>query len=151
MNEFLVLLLAATPLVELRGSIPVGIFLFHITVPVTLALSIVGNMVPVIILLLGLPSLVKFLSKNSQTLNQFFQTLFAKTQKEHSKKVETWGAIALFILTAIPFPLTGAWTASLVAFVFNIPNKKAFIAILLGVVTAGLIISGLAASLIFLI
>ena len=42
---------------------------------------------------------------------------------------------------AIPLPGTGAWTGALIAAMFNMRMKKAFPAIALGVLAAGIIIS----------
>ena len=49
--------------------------------------------------------------------------------------------IALFIFVAIPLPGTGAWTGSLVASLFNLPKKWSFLAVLLGVLTSGVIMT----------
>ena len=48
---------------------------------------------------------------------------------------------ALVVLVAIPLPLTGAWTASLAAYIFGIPYKKAIPLIFLGLVIAGVIVT----------
>ena len=53
--------------------------------------------------------------------------------------MEKYGAIALITFVAIPLPFTGAWTGSIGAFLFNIPFKKAFPLILLGVLISGAI------------
>ena len=49
-----------------------------------------------------------------------------------------WG---LFLFVGIPLPGTGAWTGALVANILNVKPLKAFIAIILGVFTAGIIMS----------
>ena len=54
------------------------------------------------------------------------------------KKYAFWG---LFLFVAIPLPGTGAWTGSLIAAMMDMKVKDAFPSILLGVVTAGVIIS----------
>ncbi len=55
--------------------------------------------------------------------------------------MKKYGQLALVAFVAVPLPLTGAWTASLVAFLFGIPFKKSFASISLGVITAGLIVT----------
>ena len=47
--------------------------------------------------------------------------------------------VALMIFVAIPFPGTGAWTGSLVAALFNLPKRKSFLAVTLGVMISGII------------
>ena len=54
------------------------------------------------------------------------------------KKYAFWG---LFLFVAIPLSGTGAWTGSLIAAMMDMKVKEAFPSILLGVVTAGIIIS----------
>ena len=70
------------------------------------------------------------------------------TEKRHSKKFKTYRDFALVTLTAIPFPFTGAYTASLCAFIFNIPPRKAFSLILIGVIIASIIVTIISLSLI---
>jgi len=47
----------------------------------------------------------------------------------------------LMLFVAIPLPATGAWTGSLVAALFDLPKKYSFLAILLGVLISGTIMS----------
>ena len=56
-----------------------------------------------------------------------------------------YGAIGLALFVAIPLPVTGAWTGSLAAIVFDIKPKYAFPAIVLGVTIAGIIVSSFVA------
>jgi uncharacterized membrane protein len=55
--------------------------------------------------------------------------------------VEKYGSLGLATFVAIPLPMTGAWTACAVAFVFGIRGRYAFPAILAGVLLAGLIVT----------
>jgi uncharacterized membrane protein len=67
--------------------------------------------------------------------------VFEKTRKKHSQRFEKSKALALMIFVAIPFPVTGAWTGSVCAFLFEIPFKKAFPAVFAGVIIAGIIVT----------
>ena len=65
----------------------------------------------------------------------------AEAPAEGSRKGGTLAFLGLFLFVAIPLPGTGAWTGSLVAAVFGMKKTRAFLAILLGVLTAGVIMT----------
>ena len=62
----------------------------------------------------------------------------ADARKEQVLEYEFWG---LMILVAIPLPGTGAWTGALVAAMLDMQLKRAFPAIAMGVVAAGIIVT----------
>ncbi len=139
--ELKIFLIAMSPIIELRGSIPLALGAEQLPVWSAYLFSVIGNIVPVIFILLLLESVSRYLSGHFAFLNRFFNWLFEKTRKKHAAKFERWKELALVILVAIPLPFTGAWTGSLCAFVFGIPFKKAFPLIVLGVVIAGAIVT----------
>lgn len=139
--EFKIFLIAMSPIVELRGSIPIALGAYGLPIWSAFLISIIGNLVPVIFLLFLLESVSKYLSRHFYFFNRFFTWLFEKTKERHTKKFERWKEFALVILVAIPLPFTGAWTGSICAFVFGIPFKKAFPLIVVGVITAGLVVT----------
>ncbi len=143
MNLFLkyltVLGMAALPVLELRGAVPYGVAMDLPLLPV-LAVSIVGNMLPVPFIILFIRRIFTWMKNKSQRLRGIAEKL---EERAHAKgdvlvKYETLG---LFILVAVPLPGTGAWTGSLVAALFDLRMKNALPAIFLGVVAAGLIMS----------
>lgn len=150
MSELITILIAASPIFELRGSIPIAIGVFHFSAQKAFLLSILGNAIPPIILLALLPVLAGFLSKKSAAVKRILSWIFTRTQMRHSKKVERSGLIALFFLTAIPFPMTGVWTASILAFLFKFPFNKALSTILLGMIVAGFLVTALITGLIYI-
>jgi len=136
-----VFLFAMTPIFELRGAIPVAKFMFDLPLLQTYLLSVVGNMVPVIPILLFLESVSKFLRARSNIADKFFEWLFARTRRRAKKKIEKYGALGLILFVAIPLPVTGAWTGCVAAFLFGIRFRYAFPAIITGVLIAGIIVS----------
>ncbi len=144
--EVLVFLLAMAPISELRGAIPAGVFGFKIPFLDVFLLSIVGNLIPVIFLLLFLEPLSKFLSKKSRFFEGVFNWLFKRTRKKIDKHIIKYEKIGLVIFVAIPFPLTGGWTGAIAAFLLGLPFKVAFPLISLGVLLAGIIVSVLTIS-----
>ena len=138
--ELVVLSVAALPVSELRGSIPLAIGVFHFSIQKAYIISIIGNLIPVLPILLLLESTSKYLSEKFSWANKFFNWLFTRTRKK-SKIVEKYGALGLILFVAIPLPVTGAWTGCVAAFLLGMPKLKAFLAVLLGVMIAGVVVS----------
>jgi len=136
-----VLLVAATPISELRGSIPLALGAYHFTIWKAFFYSVLGNMIPVIFILWFLDPLSKFLIARFKIADKFFTWLFERTRKNNAEKFGRWGDLALAIFVAIPLPMTGAWSGAVAAYVFGIPYKRALLAILGGVIGAGIIVT----------
>lgn len=130
-------LIAMTPVSELRGAIPVAVA-NGLDVWVAIAVAVVGNMVPVPLIILFTRQVFGWLRKNIAPLNGFVTRLEERAMKKSEivKKSEFWG---LALLVAIPLPGTGAWTGAMVAAMLNMRMKRAFPSILLGVIGAGLV------------
>ena len=139
--ELKIFLIAMSPLFELRGSIPLALGVYHLPIWSAYLLSIIGNLLPVIFILLLLESVSNYLSRRSRFFSRFFTWLFERTRKKHAKTFERGKDLALMIFVAIPLPFTGAWTGALCAFVFGIPFKRALLAIAGGVAIAGLLVT----------
>lgn len=136
-----VILLAMLPIAELRLSIPVAILKYHMDPLTAFALSVTGNMLPVVPLLLYLEPVSSFLSKKWGVWDRFFGWLFTRTRARHGEAFQKYGAGALALFVGIPLPVTGAWTGCAAAFVFGIRPKLSLPAILAGVLMAGAIVT----------
>ncbi|WP_250160260.1 COG2426 family protein [Caloranaerobacter azorensis] len=136
-DELIVILVAAGPVLELRAAIPLGIAMGFTPVQSTI-LSIIGNLIPVPILLKILKPLFDYLGR-TKMFGKIAEWIKQRTLKK-SEKVEKYRALGLFLLVAIPVPSTGAWTGCLAAALFDIEFKYSFPAITAGVVVAGLIV-----------
>ena len=101
--------------------------------------AVLGNIVPVIFLLLYLKPFSDFLCR-WHFLNIFFKWLFKRTY-QYEEKIEKYGALFLLVFVAVPLPGTGAWTGSIAAFVFGIRFWYAFPAIVGGIIIAGIIVT----------
>ena len=137
-DELKVVGVAALPVLELRGAIPLG---FSLGVPLgrLYFLAFLGNLIPVLPLLLFFKYFFHHL-ENIKFIGKFFKWWFRRVERK-SKLVERWGFWGLVLFVAIPLPITGAWTGTAAATLFEIRIKKAFLAILLGVAIAGVIVS----------
>jgi len=138
-KELYILFISMLPFIELRGSIPVGI---GIGMPFweVWTLSVIGNMIPILPILLLFRPISEFLNK-FQWYHKIYQWICQRTIKKGKDTLDKYGALGLFIFTAIPLPTTGAWTAAFLASFFRIKIKYAFPAITGGVVFAGFIVA----------
>ena len=140
-SEISTMIIAMTPIFELRGSIPVAITFFHLSPFAAYFWSVLGNILPMIVLVFFLEKVSLFLSERFSFWKKFFEWLFARTRKKAHKQIEKYGDWGLFFFVAIPLPVTGGWTGALAAFLFGIKKIKAIFIISLGIMTAGLIVS----------
>jgi len=138
-KEWLVLLLAASPISELRGAIPAGVAM-GLPFAKVLMLSIIGNLLPVPILLFLLNPLADWARKKVPFLHRFFEWFFERTRKK-AALVEKYEALGLILFVAIPLPITGAWTGCAAATLFKVRRRYALISIALGVLIAATIVS----------
>lgn len=138
--------LAMLPIGELRASIPLGMQQFHMAWYQALAASLLGNMVPVPLLLWVLPKAAKVLMAVPNPLGRFLAWRAERMRITQGRLFQRYGALALMLFVAVPLPLTGAWTGCLAAWVFNIPLRKALPPIGLGVLLAGVAVTALVAT-----
>ncbi len=139
-EALVVLMIAALPVSELRGAIPVAMGVYGFDPVTAYLLGVVGNLVPVPIVLALLEPVLALL-RRSAILRRPVDWLLARTRRRYSPSIARLGAAALVLFVAIPFPATGAWTGTLIAYVFGIPFKYAFSLIALGVGIAGVIVT----------
>ncbi len=140
-EELIVLIVSALPIVELRGSLPIAINLFHMPWQGALFWAVLGTMLPVPFLLLFLESLVKLVSRTASG-KKLVGWVFKRTRRR-GKIIEKYERIGLVLFVAIPLPFTGAWTGSIAAFLFGFKFRYSLLSILLGVVIAGVIVTTL--------
>ena len=139
LKEFIVIILSAMPISELRGAIPLAIAKFGFPWYYAFTLAIIGNMLPIPFILLFIESAAKWLSK-FPIMKRFFDWLFERTRNK-SGQIQKYGILGLILFVAIPLPITGAWTGSLAAVLLGIDFKKALFAIFIGVIIAGIIVT----------
>ena len=147
----IVLLISMVPVVELRGAIPISIGM-DLGLPEwsVLIIAIIGNIIPVPIIYFFARKILAWGTKRKwKPFKQFCDFCLKKGEKGGEKLLKKAGKygtyFALFVFVAIPIPGTGAWTGTLAASILNLDFKKTMVAIIAGVLTAGLIM--LAASL----
>jgi uncharacterized membrane protein len=138
-RELIVVIISALPIAELRGALPLAIGAFHMPWYQAFGLAIIGNLLPVPILLLFLESLAKIVSKVAIG-KRLVNWVFERTRRQGAI-IKRYERIGLMLLVAIPLPVTGAWTGSIAAFLLGLKFKYAFFSILGGVIIAGAIVT----------
>ena len=138
-EELIVVIIAALPVVELRGALPVAINLFHMPWYWAFCLSVIGSLLPVPILLLFFESITKVISK-VEIGNRLVNWVLKRTRR-HGEVIEKYERIGLILFVAIPLPVTGAWTGSIAAFLLGIKFNYAFLSIFCGLIIAGAIVT----------
>ncbi|ONK65284.1 uncharacterized protein A4U43_C07F35550 [Asparagus officinalis] len=138
-DEAVVFALATLPVLELRGAIPVGYWM-HLHPMRLTVLSILGNMVPVPIIILYLKKLASFLSQKNASATNLLDHL-VKRAREKAGPVEEFQWLGLMLFVAVPFPGTGAWTGAFIAAILDMPFWSAVSANFCGVVLAGLLVN----------
>lgn len=149
LNYLIVFLISMVPLIELRGAIPYAIGMGLPIVP-SYIIAIVGNMLPVPIIYLFARKVLIW-GKDKPYIGKFFTFCLEKGEKGGKKLQEKAGRglfLALLLFVGIPLPGTGAWTGTLAASLLDMDFKSSVIAVMLGVILAG-IIMGIASAGVF--
>lgn len=144
LKYLIVFFVSMVPIVELRGAIPIAeslglnIFLYY-------PIAIIGNMLPVPIIFFFARKVLEW-GSDKKFIGKFFTFCLEKGKKGGEALQAKAGKglyVALFLFVGIPLPGTGAWTGTLAASFLDMDFKKSVIAVMAGVILAG-IIMGLA-------
>lgn len=144
-----IFLISMVPLIELRGAIPVSQG-FQLPLLKSYIVCVIGNMLPVPVIYLFARKVLEW-GKDKKYIGKFFTFCIEKGHKGGEKLKEKAGRglfVALLLFVGIPLPGTGAWTGTLAASFLDMGFKKSVIAVLLGVLLAG-VIMGIASAGVF--
>lgn len=140
LKYLIVFLISMVPLIELRGAIPYAVG-FKLPLLPSYIIAILGNMLPVPFIFFFARKILEW-GKDKKFTKKFFTFCLEKGNKGGKKLQEKAGRnvyLALFLFVGIPLPGTGAWTGTLAASLLNLDFKKSVLAIMAGVVLAGII------------
>lgn len=139
-KEYIVMIVGALPISELRGAIPLALY-YGMPIAKAFWLSVLGN-ISFIAPALFLFEPVSSRLRRFKLWSRFFDWVFERTKK-NADTVQKYEALGLAIFVAVPLPMTGAWSGVIAASLFKIKFRYAFIAIVAGVIGAGLIVTAL--------
>ena len=136
----IVFFISMVPIVEIRGAVPVAVA-NDLNLFWTYVVCILGNMLPVPIIYLFARKVLVW-GSDKKFIGRFFSFCLEKGEKGGKKLLDKAGngmVIALMLFVGIPLPGTGAWTGTLAASILDLGFKKSVIAVMCGVVIAGVI------------
>lgn len=139
-HYLIIFFISMVPLIELRGAIPYAV-LFGLPLLPSYIICILGNMLPVPVIFLFARKVLEW-GADKPVIGKFFTFCLEKGHKGGVKLQEKAGRglfLALLLFVGIPIPGTGAWTGTLAASLLDMNFKSSVIAVLLGVVLAGVI------------
>ena len=136
-KEAIVFVISMIPILELRGALLVAGPVLGVPVAKAIPLCVLGNIIPVPFILLLITPIFTWL-KGTKTFKPMVHRLEARamSKSDQIEKYEFWG---LVLFVGIPLPGTGAWTGTLAASILDMDFKSTIIAVMLGVLLAGII------------
>jgi len=137
-KDIIIFVISLMPILELRGGL-LAATLLNIEYIRALTICVVGNILPIPIVLLFLRFVLDVMAKWNVTKK--IVTWLEKKVKEKREQIDKYGYWGLILFVGIPLPGTGAWTGALLAVMLRLNRKKAFVCILLGVLMAAVIMS----------
>lgn len=143
-----VFLISMVPLIELRGAIPFATLL-ELPILQSYIIAVIGNMLPVPLIFFFARKILEW-GADKPVIGKFFTFCLEKGHKGGVKLKEKAGRglpIALLLFVGIPLPGTGAWTGTLAASLLDMDFKSSVIAVMGGVLLAGIIMAAASAGL----
>ena len=139
-DYLVVFFVSMVPLIELRGAIPIS-QIRHLPIIQSYIIAIIGNMLPVPIIYLFARKVLEW-GADKPLIGGFFSWCLEKGEKGGKKLQQQKGRglfLALLLFVGIPLPGTGAWTGTLAASILDMDFKSTVVAVMLGVLLAGVI------------
>jgi uncharacterized membrane protein len=130
-----IFLMSMIPWLEARYVIPVAIKVMGWQWWQAFPLAVAGNLLPVPFILLFFKYIEKYL-RRFKFWSNLMDRLFAYTRRRADKKIKSYEYAGLLLFVAIPLPFTGAWTGSLISYLFGLNFIKSLITIFIGLVAA---------------
>lgn len=135
--EVIIFVVSLMPILELRGGL-IAASLLKVNWLYAFPICVIGNLLPLPFILLFIDKIFAVLKKTR--LKKIVEH-FEKKASVKSESVANHRKLGLFAFVALPLPGTGGWTGALIASVLRIKFKDALPPIVLGVLTAGIIMS----------
>lgn len=135
--EIIIFIVSLMPILELRGGL-IAASLLKVSWLYAFPICVIGNLLPLPFILLFIDEIFAVLKKTR--LKKIVEH-FEKKASAKSESVAKHRKLGLFVFVAVPLPGTGGWTGALVASALRIKLKDALPPIILGVLTAGVIMS----------
>jgi len=135
-KELIVFIISLMPILELRGAL-IAAALIDLDPIKSYIIAIIGNIIPVPFILWFITSILNWMKK-VKGLDKIAYWVDRKADK-HKYQIEKYGFWGLVFFVGIPLPGTGAWTGCLIAALLEMDRKKAFLAAMIGIFMASII------------
>ena len=132
-----VVVVSALPFSELRGGIPLAVY-YGFSPVKAYTIGVIGNLLPIPFLLLFLEQLRNFVLK-LRWISAIYLFFERRTEKRR-EIIDRYGYFGLLLFVAIPLPVTGAWTGTLISFLLKLNPLRSFLFIAAGVLIAGIVV-----------
>ena len=131
-----IFIISLFPILELRGGL-IAASLLEVPAFNAFLICLIGNILPI-------PFILWLITKIFEWLKKFeFMSKVVKwcekTANNKKGQIEKLKFLGLYLFVAVPLPGTGAWMGALIAALLEMDKKKSLLTILLGVLTAGII------------
>lgn len=131
----LVMLTTALPVSELRGGIPLGVALgldpwlvFVVAVATNIAIFVPTRLA------------LSWFYRSVFTRIPYFDAYLVRARRKGEPTIRKYGLLGLLLFVAVPLPVTGAYTGTVLSWLLAMEWKRSFIAVAIGVVCAGVIV-----------
>lgn len=137
-KELIVFFISLCPILELRGGL-IAASLLNLNPLMSYIICIVGNIIPIPFILWLINKILKKMRESKYKKIKSIPVWLDKKVEKHKGQIEKYGYLGLVLFVGIPLPGTGAWTGCLIASVLELDKKKSFLAAILGVFIASII------------
>ena len=133
-------ILSFLPISELRGGIPLALS-FKVNIFSAFLVCVISNLLVIPFVFFFMDYFHKYFMR-IRFYERFFNSYLERNRRKIESKIGTkWEFWALMLFVLLPLPMTGAWTGTILAWFFNVKRRRAYLAIALGVIGAGIIIT----------
>lgn len=134
------------PAMELRLSIPLGIIKMDMNWITVFLVAVITNIILGMVVFIFLELIIKIVTA-IPFIDKIWQKYVERTQRKIKQGVEKYGEWAIAIFIGIPLPGSGVYTGAVAAFLIGLDEKKFFVANIIGVLIAGVIVTALSLTL----
>lgn len=127
------------PTLELRASIPYGVFGTELSAWLIFWVAVIANIVVGILVYVFMDLIIRVLTL-IPAVRRWWEGYLIRTRKKIEKGVEKYGEWAVAVFIGIPLPGSGVYTGALAAYLIGLRLRKFIVADIVGVLIAAVIV-----------
>lgn len=137
-KEIIVFIISMCPILELRGGL-IAASLLNMDPVISYIICLIGNVLPIPFILWLITKILNWMRNSKFEKIKGIANWLDKKVEKNKGQIEKYGYLGLVLFVGIPLPGTGAWTGCLIASVLEMDKKKSFLAAVVGVFIASII------------